>query len=142
MTSVTWERSRLFQSERMARLFLEVLFSYRAKENFLLHEFVLMPEHFHALISVPPGATIEKALQLIKGGFSFRAKRELGFASEIWERSFSDEYVKSQQDFRAKQRYIRQNPVEAGLVRVPEEYGYGSAGAGIELDPLPEHLRG
>jgi hypothetical protein len=29
-------------------------------------------------------------LQLIKGGFSFRAKKELGFGGEIWEKSFRD----------------------------------------------------
>jgi len=57
-----------------------------------LHEFVLMPDHFHLLIT--PLSTLERALQLIKGGFSFRAKKELGFLGEIWEKSFYDRRVR------------------------------------------------
>ena len=72
----------------MARLFLEVLQHYRLQNKYLLHEFVLMPDHFHLLIT--PTETLERALQLIKGGFSFRARKELGFVREIWQMSFYD----------------------------------------------------
>jgi putative transposase len=43
--------------------------------GYRLHAFVVMPDHLHLLIT--PFDTIEKSVQLIKGGFSFRAKREL-----------------------------------------------------------------
>jgi len=49
-----------------------------------------MPDHFHLLVSVPPGTTLERIVQLLKGGFSYRARKELGFASEIWQRGFAD----------------------------------------------------
>jgi len=49
----------------MARLFMEVLFHYRDKRNYFLHEFVLMPDHFHLLVS--PTLSLERSLQLIKG---------------------------------------------------------------------------
>jgi putative transposase len=65
--------------------FVEVLLGYRVQEEYLLHEFVLMPNHFHLLIT--PTLILERALQHIKGGFSFRAKRELGFTGEIWRRA-------------------------------------------------------
>jgi len=35
----------------MAKLFLEVLLHYRQQGKYLLHEFVLMPDHFHLLIT-------------------------------------------------------------------------------------------
>ena len=70
----------------MAQLFIEVLLHYRRQGKYLLHEFVLMPDHFHVLIT--PAITLERALQLIKGGFSFRARKELGFGGEIWQTSF------------------------------------------------------
>jgi REP element-mobilizing transposase RayT len=41
----------------MARLFVEVLSNYRDKKNYLLHEFVLMPDHFDPLIS--PALSLE-----------------------------------------------------------------------------------
>jgi len=61
----------------MRLLFLDVLFHYWQQQKYLLHDFVVMPDHFHLLIT--PIVTLERAMQLIKGGFSFRAKRELGF---------------------------------------------------------------
>ena len=142
MTSSTWERRSLFQSERMAKLFLNVLSGYRAQGRYLLHEFVLMRDHFHVLISAPPETSVEQAVQLIKGGFSYRAKKEVGVQGEIWQRGFSDEYIVDVAGYRARCEYIWQNPVRAGLGRIPEEYPYGSMGSDVETDPIPEHLRG
>jgi putative transposase len=70
---------------------------------------------------------IEKAMQLIKGGFSFRAKRELGFQGEIWQRGFSDVRVVDESSLKQHRSYIDNNPVRAGLAGVPEEYPYGTA---------------
>src|SRR2546425_1953270 len=91
ITASTFQKRSLFQSERMAQLFIEVLLHYRRQGKYLLHEFVLMPDHFHVLIT--PAITLERALQLIKGGFSFRARKELGFGGEIWQTSFYDRRV-------------------------------------------------
>jgi hypothetical protein len=38
ITAATFEKHSLFQSDRMANLFLEVLFHYRSQEKYLLHE--------------------------------------------------------------------------------------------------------
>ena len=46
VTAQTWERRALFRSEKMAKLFLEVLHPYRSEKKYLLHEFVLMPITF------------------------------------------------------------------------------------------------
>jgi len=142
VTSSTWERRSLFRSERMARLLLDVLYSYRTEGRYLLHEFVVMPDHFHLLISVPPGMTLEKAVQFIKGGFSYRTAKDLNFHGEVWQRGFSDEYVAEAEAYEARRQSIHCNPVAARLVREPEEYAYSSACPGFELDPRPEHLGG
>jgi putative transposase len=123
----------------MARLFVDVLLSYRSQEKYLLHEFVLMPDHFHLLIT--PLLTLERALQLIKGGFSFRARKELGFGGEIWEKSFYDRRVRDWEECLAFCQYIHMNPVKKGLAPTPAEYPYGSAGAGLVLDAVPQRLK-
>ena len=108
----------------MADLFVQVLLSHRSQHKYLLHEFVLMPDHFHLLIT--PTLTLERALQLIKGGFSFRAKRDLGFGGEIWEKSYHDRRVRDWQEYCAFRQYIHLNPVKKGLAGIAEEYPYGS----------------
>src|SRR5271167_2659015 len=116
----------IFQTDRMAELFIEVLRSYMRARKFYVHDFVLMKNHVHLLITLGPDISIEKAMQLIKGNFSFRAKTELGFTGEIWQRGFSDVRIKNEESFRAHQQYIYDNPVKAGLASVPEEYAHGS----------------
>ena len=64
----------------MAQLLVDVLAENRRKRRFLLHEFVIMPNHFHLLLRPAAEIPLEKALQFIQGGFSYRAKREIHFA--------------------------------------------------------------
>ncbi len=96
VTSDTWERRALFRTESWARLFFKALLSHRG-EAYLLHAFVLMPDHFHLLIS--PSEALEPVVQLIKGGFSYRAKKELGSNAEIWQRGFADHRIRDAEDY-------------------------------------------
>ena len=123
----------------MAGLFVDVLFHYRVQGRYLLHEFVLMPDHFHLLIT--PRESLERAMQLIKGGFSFRAKKELGFTHEIWQPSFYDRQVRDAGEYFAFRQYIRENAVKRGLAVNPEDYRYSSAWPGLVLDEAPQRLR-
>ena len=88
-TKTSMER-RLLQSERNAMLLIDVLRLNVAAGKFRLHEFVIMPDHLHLLMTLPGEMTIEKAMQLIKGGFSYRLKREFGYQGEVWQRGFSE----------------------------------------------------
>jgi putative transposase len=139
ITASTFQRRLLLSTEPMARLFLEVLFHYRDKRNYFLHEFVLMPDHFHLLLS--PTLSLERSLQLIKGGFSYRARKELEFQGEVWEKSFYDRRVRGMEDYYNFKQYIRRNPVKRGLIGLPEEYPYSSAHPGFMLDEVPERVR-
>jgi len=95
--------------------------------RFNVHDFVVMPNHVHILLTVPGALSIEKAVQMIKGGFSFRAGKELGYRGEIWQRGFSDVRITDERSFREHQTYIDLNPVKGGLASTPEEYPFGSA---------------
>ena len=117
----------LLQSERHASLLIDVLRSYVAAKKFTLHDFVVMPDHVHVLMTLDGTMSIEKAMQLIKGGYSFRLQKELGYTGEIWQRGFSEVRVDDRASFLAHRDYIDQNPVKAGLARTPDEFPYCSA---------------
>ena len=114
----------LLQSERNATLLIDVLRSYVAAGKFQLHDFVVMPNHVHLLIRIAGDMTIEKAMQFIKGGFSFRLKKELGYLGEVWQGGFSEVRVDDRQSLLQYRDYIAQNPVKAGLVDSPEKFPY------------------
>jgi len=138
VTSKTWEGRALFRAEPWARLFIKTLLAHRGP-SFLLHEFVLMPDHFHLLIT--PLTALERAVQLIKGGFSFRAKKELGSNAEVWQRGFADHRIRDAADCDKHVHYIHLNPVKRNLCSRPHEYPYSSAYPGWKLDPVPQGLK-
>lgn len=126
VTAVTAQRRSLFQVTNNADLLQKTILDYRNQGKFLLHAFVIMPDHFHAVITPAPDVSLEKAMQFIKGGFSFRLKSQF----DIWERSFNEAQIVTAEKFRNGVRYIHENPVRRGLVTSAEEYLYSSATGG------------
>ncbi len=142
VTAVAWERRPFLRSERMVNLLVEVLMDYRTQRKYHLHEFVIMPDHFHVLLTLGDAPTIERAVQLIKGGFSFRAKKEIGFNGEIWQRGFTSHIIEDRNDFDRHREYVLENPVRAGLAVKAEDYRYCSACPEYCMDPPLERFRG
>jgi len=116
----------------MVLLFLDVLFRYREQRKYSLHEFVIMPDHFHLLLT--PSDSVEKAVQFIKGGFSYRAKKELNFCGEVWTSGFHDRRVRNWEEYSDFRKYIHMNPVRAHLCDAPELYPNSSVGNRFVLD--------
>jgi putative transposase len=112
----------------------EVLQHYRSG-SYLLHAYVIMPDHFHLLIS--PEESLERAIQNIKGGFSFRAKRAFDWNQDIWQPGFSDHRIRDAEDWDRHVGYIRDNPVKSKLCERPENYPYFA----VCLDPVPQWLK-
>jgi putative transposase len=123
-TTRTSMSRRIFQSERNATLLIDVLRSYVAQAKFKIHDFVIMPDHVHLLITVSAEISIERAMQLIKGGFSYQLKKVAGHLGEVWQKGFSEVRVHDEESYSRFRDYIAQNPVKAGLAETPEQYPY------------------
>jgi REP-associated tyrosine transposase len=134
VTSSIAGKRNLLQSHRSAQLFVDVLYHYRAQHKYLLHAFVVMPDHFHVLITLGKEISVERAVQLVKGGFAFRAGKELGLRAPVWERGFSEVRIYDSDSRLRVCEYIAQNPVKRRLAEVPSEYTYSSSHGGFELD--------
>jgi REP-associated tyrosine transposase len=124
ITTVTWQRIPLFRHTQWAELMMEVLERYREQKKYVLHGFVIMPDHLHALLTPADDISLERAMQLIKGGFSYRlGKAKPGL---VWQESFTNHRIRDEQDYQQHAEYIRMNPVRAQLVKSPELYPYSS----------------
>jgi putative transposase len=130
-------RKPFFRHERWANLFLNILHQYRS--SYLLHAYVIMPDHVHLLLT--PVESLERSIQLLKGGFSYRAKRELDWSGDVWQAGFSDHRIRDLQDFYSHIVYIEQNPVRARLCERAEDYLYSSLSKTIALDAVPQRLK-
>lgn len=125
----------------MAELFCQTLFRYRDAKKFRVHSFVVMPNHFHLILTVAEDLTLERAMQLIKGGFSHEARLKLGARYEIWQKSFVDRRIRDAGECERYREYIHQNPLRAGLVEATREYRYSSLNPAFAMDELPQWLK-
>lgn len=141
ITAGTHQRRPLFTSETLPILLLNLLRADREKKRYAIHEYVFMPEHIHLLLTPAPEVSLEKSLQFIKGGFSFRAKKEAAFRDEVWQAGYNEHRIKDADDYVYHCNYIWQNPVQAGLVAKASEYRWSSAYPGADIDPVPQGLK-
>jgi REP element-mobilizing transposase RayT len=77
-------------------------------ERVIHHAWVIMPNHVHALFS--PRVPMEKLIQAWKS----HSARTLGKGS-IWQRDYRDTLVRDIDHYQNCVRYIRRNPLKAGL---------------------------
>jgi REP-associated tyrosine transposase len=141
VTTKTWGNRDLFRVADVADIVVQCILRYRSQGAYLLHEFVVMPNHLHLLLTPAENTTLEKALQLIKGGSSHEIHGQRGHKMEIWQAGFHDWTVRDAADYEARASYIRLNPVAARLVERPEQWAYGSASGRFSLDAAPEFFK-
>jgi hypothetical protein len=87
-----------------------------------------MPDHSHVLLT--PTTSLGKAVQSIKGGFSYHAKAELSSNMDVWQKGFLDH--------RIHVSYIRENQVRKHLCERDGEFPYLPAHVGFEFDQVPQ----
>jgi putative transposase len=141
ISSATWERRELFRVPDVAQILVQRILACRDKHAYQLHEFVVMPNHFHLLLTPGETTSLEKVVQLIKGGSSHEIHQKTGNKMEIWQVGFHDWTIRDGEDYRTKVRYIQMNPVQARLVEPPEDWPFGSGCGKFMMDPVPEKLK-
>lgn len=103
----------------------------RKKYPFIVIGYVVMPEHFHLLMSEPQKATLPTVMQAIKLGFPRRVLASHpglidGDAHHPWLPRFYDFNVWNDQKRTEKLRYMHQNPVTRGLVNQPDQWRWST----------------
>lgn len=101
--------------------------------HYELYAFVIMANHVHILIRPQIDPSI--LLKSLKGSTAREANQLLKRTGEpFWQKESYDHWVRDGAEFNRIRAYIENNPVKAGLVRLPEEYAWSSAGVEKSLD--------
>ncbi len=89
---------------------------------YLLNGYCIMPNHVHALVTLPDNAPpLARTLQSIKSFSAKRANKVLGLSGPFWHRETYDHLCRDAAEADRIRHYILANPVKAGLV---EEWQY------------------
>ena len=136
-------------------LVADALLESRRKLSFLLMGYVLMPDHWHALVWTTYPLTISRAVQDIKWIAARSLNRKRHTTGTVWQHQFWDRFVRHAGEFRHRLLYMHLNPVRKGLVANPEDWRWSSynnfaldkasvAACPVQLDDvyLPEAYRG
>jgi putative transposase len=148
----------LFASLRSKNLFVKILGEVRDRYGFSLVGYVVMPEHFHLLISEPARGSPSTMMQVLKQRVSRRLRRKprasspqlrLRFSSsdlclpQFWQPRFYDFNVWSQKKFGEKLQYMHMNPLKRKLVAHPKDWPWSSFSfyakrdsALVRIDPI------
>jgi putative transposase len=141
VTSKTWEGHSIFQRSETCKIYVDALLHYRDEGKYLLHGFVLMPDHFHLLLTPSGDVTLERVVQFIKGGSARRMGEVRKRKFPVWQRGFSDHRIRDAADFALHMAYIEQNPVKKGLAATAREYAWSSASGVYRMDEAPQGLK-
>ncbi len=107
-------------------LFLRVLEAARQRYRFVVVGYVLMPEHFHLLMSEPQRDNPSVVMKVIKERFTRLLKRSNALVAPVWQKRFYDFNVRTSAKRVEKLRYMHRNPVKRGLVEKPEDWKWSS----------------
>ncbi|MGZ8272172.1 MAG: REP-associated tyrosine transposase, partial [Methylophilus sp.] len=124
-------------------LLREVIVKVKNTHPFIIHGWVVLPEHMHCVIELPEDdSDFAKRWMLIKMLFSrgipknekrsnVRIKRrERG----IWQRRYWEHLIKDEKDYRAHMDYVHINPVKHGLVKQVKDWPYSTFHKLVERD--------
>ena len=101
---------------------------YFDSERYRLDEWVVMPNHVHAVLWPMPNHSLSEILKSWKQFTSRRAKPLVGMGEEpFWQRESYDHWIRNDEEQTRIRHYVRNNPVIAGLCAAPENWQWSSA---------------
>ncbi len=112
-----------------------VVQSVKQRHPFIIHAWVVLPNHLHCVIELPTGdSDFSLRWRLIKLEFSKqipyterRSEVRLHRGERgIWQRRFWEHLIRNEADFRAHMDYVHINPVKHGLVPRVRDWQYST----------------
>lgn len=143
ITCSCYHRQQELGTPERRDLFLRILEEARQKYRFVVHGYVVMPEHFHLLVTEPEQGDPSVVMKVLKERFTRKLRAQgtegapliASFAmsglshpepAPVWQKRFYDFNVWTEDKHIEKLRYMHRNPVKRGLVDRPEQWKWSS----------------
>ncbi len=108
------------------------------RERIYLCAFVVMPDHWHALLALREPWMLPKFMHAFMSYVGGKTKARLASRKASWQDGYYETHVKTARQFKYVARYIEQNPVVKQLVESPEQWNASSASTkDVITDPWP-----
>jgi putative transposase len=136
-TLVTHNRRKFLCTLENVALLRSVLKTVMVRHPFTIDAMVIMPDHIHALWTLPEGDH-DYAIRwsLVKSGFTrncnekckgvLSASRIARKQQAVWQHRFWEHKIRDEADFECHADYIHYNPVKHGIAKTPADWKYSS----------------
>ena len=138
-TLVTYRRGGFLCGEQARALLRSCLATCRKRHPFVIDAMVLLPDHLHALWTLPEGdGDFSTRFAVLKKSFTERWLKEGGWEGAVsgsrrrnrrrgvWQRRFWEHVIRDQDDFNRHLNYIHYNPVKHGLASCPHVWAHST----------------
>jgi REP element-mobilizing transposase RayT len=112
---------------RIAAMVAEAILKF-AGQRFELHAWVIMLNRVHLLFTPIQPHSVSEIVHSIKSYTANEANKILNSKGRFWSPDYFDRFIRGKEHFGRAKKYIDNNPVKAGLCKIPEEWPWGSAG--------------
>jgi putative transposase len=132
LTLATASRRPLFADERLTRFCVAELRRVSSALGFVVYVYCFMPDHLHLLAGAEGDKDLIDFVKCFKQrtGYWFKHGYQGGLKASptgLWQRSYHDHILRSEESIEVVTNYILGNPVAAGLVTEASEYAYSGS---------------
>jgi putative transposase len=119
-------RRPLLRRPELAEAIIALYAGARDRGDIRLHGYVVMPDHYHVLLTLRGGSFISGVVRRAHSAFARMVRAESGPLERVWQRRFYDHVIRDENDWREKLAYMHTNPQRAGLVEDAVSYPWSS----------------
>ena len=123
VTCCTYRRRKLLASDPVHTAFLSFATHAYSQHNIAVGCYVIMPDHLHLFVCGPDDFALGRWVAMLKQHLGKQIQGERS-TSPIWQRGFFDHLLRNDESYAKKWKYVRENPVRAGLVESPDDWLY------------------
>ena len=87
--------------------------------------YVILPDHLHLFVALPDNFKLGDWVGTLKRVLA-QPLQDSGSGDPIWQRGFFDHVLRNGESYAEKWRYVRQNPVRAGLVKTADDWPFAA----------------
>ena len=117
----------------------------RTELPFVIDAMVVLPDHWHAVWTLPPGdSAYTRRIRLIKARFTrhlsragVRMSKDARGEYQLWQKRFWEHTIRDDRDFEAHVNYVHINPVKHGYVKHAVDWPHSTLHRYIRDGVLP-----
>jgi len=133
------EQRVIFKEPNDYEYFEELLCFYVKSYGIILHNYCLMPNHYHLLIETSTD-NLSKFMRQLNMNYAIYFNKKYKRAGHLWQGRFKSWFVTDEAYLYTLMLYIEQNPLKAKMVKNMEEYPYSSYHHFLNYKEIPECL--